>query len=741
MKCIFSLMVFFVGILFSQSVLYAQDYIYPEEEFIHDDYLSDEDILGDILQDKGLEKEAVENDLTYYKKDFRSDSGRIIFIGENPGDRFGYTIANAGDVNNDGKNDLIVSAPYYNSITGRVYIFFGTENPPDSIYASGANVTIDGEYQYSQFGFSVSSVGDLNNDGVDDIIVGCIDKHIYIFHGGSNLTGNINASQVNTRIYNPLKNDCISSAGDFNNDGHNDIAIGSQYYNGSNGAVFIFFGGPDFYYYSNSDIYNANVIINGDSSITRKLGISISGEHDINGDGIDDLLVSSNTDSLGRAFVFYGKDNVSDLISVLNADVIVYSDNSDAYLGSSVAITGDVNGDKFSDFMIGPYVFFGDSILSDSLNTADADFKITELYGECFVSGAGDLNNDGKNDIVIGQKNNIWGCIFLGRDVFPDAMEALDADMIIYWDQSTLWNLTLCSAGDFNGDDVPDVAVSITYSNRTSTVYLFTKFISDTEPPEIILSPITSNTEDSVLISWITDELSDSRVQYGETTDYGNTTMDSSIAMTHNVVINNFDPVTEWHYKVGYADIKGNGPVWSGDFTFKTSAATTDLHDFTIMGENDNDQLRYMTKGDINCDGKDDIIFTSYNYDSGKGRVYVFFSKPNYSGVIDASEANIIIDGENQGDLFGVRVITGDVNGDGFPDLIISSFYYNNNAGKIYIFFGRSGFSGTYSASSADVVIEGEIPKGYFGFFIYNTDLDNDNIDDIIINDDTAKSL
>jgi len=91
----------------------------------------------------------------------------VTMEGEYANALFGRSVACAGDINEDTYNDLIVGAYQYNSNKGRVYIYYtglGMDGTPE--------ITIDGQTSGERFGISVDSAGDVNNDGYDDIIVG-----------------------------------------------------------------------------------------------------------------------------------------------------------------------------------------------------------------------------------------------------------------------------------------------------------------------------------------------------------------------------------------------------------------------------------------------------------------------------------------------------------------------------------------------------------------------------------------
>ncbi len=112
------------------------------------------------------------------------------FLGATNGDYFGYVVSNAGDVNNDGIDDIIVGAPFYGSYQGRAYIYYGG-SPLDS----GPDVTLIGENNNDTFGWSVAAAGDVNNDGIVDIIVGAVGYNsstgrAYIYYGGDGAIDN-----------------------------------------------------------------------------------------------------------------------------------------------------------------------------------------------------------------------------------------------------------------------------------------------------------------------------------------------------------------------------------------------------------------------------------------------------------------------------------------------------------------------------------------------------------------------
>ncbi len=103
--------------------------------------------------------------------DYAASNANVTITGSAQGDRFGWDVAGDSDFNKDGFMDIIVSAPGNNQ-TGSVYLFFGNGNMPTTLQTTDANITFIGESIGGEFGFAISGAGDMNNDGYDDVIVG-----------------------------------------------------------------------------------------------------------------------------------------------------------------------------------------------------------------------------------------------------------------------------------------------------------------------------------------------------------------------------------------------------------------------------------------------------------------------------------------------------------------------------------------------------------------------------------------
>ena len=166
-----------------------------------------------------------------------------IYNGQETESYYGTSVASAGDVNGDGYSDIIVGAYGYNSNTGRAYIYYGGLIPhytPD--------IVLNGESSTdSKFGFSVSTAGDVNGDGYSDVIVGASyynsnTGRAYIYYGGVSMNNVADVIMTGEAINNYFAWS-VSNAGDVNGDGYSDIITGAYGYSSNTGRAYIYYGG------------------------------------------------------------------------------------------------------------------------------------------------------------------------------------------------------------------------------------------------------------------------------------------------------------------------------------------------------------------------------------------------------------------------------------------------------------------------------------------------------------------
>ena len=398
---------------------------------------------------------------------------RKIFNGQGAGDQFGVSVSSAGDVNGDGYSDVIIGAKGYSSNTGRAYIFFGGLN-----MNTVANIIMTGEAAGDLFGVSVSSAGDVNSDGYSDVIVGSQGSNsstgkACLFFGGISMDSIADVTMISGATNNFLG--CsVSTAGDINDDGFDDVIVGSfGYYNGGNlGQARIYLGGI-----SMDSVFDLSV----QGGVTGFFfGFSVSTAGDVNGDGYDDVIigrygVNSNT---GTALIFFGGAPMNNA-----PDIFLPGESTNNYAGYSVSEAGDVNGDGFSDVIVGAYgygsdqgrayIYFGGA----SMNNI-SDVTITgEAAGDRFgnsVSGAGDVNGDGYSDVIVGASGYSANT---GRTYvyYGGASMNNTADMTMTGETpGDKFGSSVSSAGDVNGDGYSDVIAGAEgYSSNTGRAYIY----------------------------------------------------------------------------------------------------------------------------------------------------------------------------------------------------------------------------------------------------------------------------
>ncbi len=370
--------------------------------------------------------------------------------------KLGSSVSNAGDMNGDGLDDIIIGAPFANNErftslgTGSSYIVFGRDSGFDAAVnlsnLDGNNgFRVDGIGEFDMIGLSVSNAGDVNGDGFDDVIIGGpnIDPHDTLYDGGasyvvfgkssgfdavmdgSKLDGS-NGFLINGMSELDHAGGIVSSAGDINNDGFDDLLV-----NVGNSLCVVFGKDSDFdaaFDLSSLDGTNG-FIIEGGGGIYLADNVSAG---DINGDGFDDVIVgaeSNNGSSLGSCNVIFGRasgfEAALDLSSLngINGFRII-GENVGDFFGTSVSSAGDVNGDGFEDVIVGAsnadpsgdksgvsYVVFGkasgfEATMNISDLASEAGFRLdgeNEFdFSGSSVSGAGDVNNDGYDDLIVG---------------------------------------------------------------------------------------------------------------------------------------------------------------------------------------------------------------------------------------------------------------------------------------------------------------------------------------------------
>ena len=471
--------------------------------------------------------------------DLGRSSGFTIF-GKNGGDRLGISVGSAGDVNGDGIDDFILGAHRVSSgsifTAGAAYIVYGkTSSFPvffDLDTLDGTNgFKVEGALSEDSLGISVSKAGDVNGDGIADLLASAPLSNglgaTYVVFGKTGSTSptlnvatldGTNGFKIQGSSTLDQASHVSSTAGDINGDGVDDILIGISSAYGSidsrSGAAYVIYGHKSAPFTSVVDISALNGTdgfkIKGENT-NDQFGTSVSTAGDINGDGFDDLLIGAPSalhidNTYGASYVIFGKSAA--FSSTVEASTLdgktgfkIYALNRDDQLGYSVSTAGDMNGDGLSDILLGSpegssdgrtpgsaYVIFG------KRKGYTPTFDLAKLNGTngftlkgeniadgagASVASAGDFNGDGYDDILVGAPNsrtngNGSGTSYLlfGRPSgFSSTLQLSKINgttgFKFLGTNGSSSGSSLSSAGDINNDGFTDLLIGAPFASLT----------------------------------------------------------------------------------------------------------------------------------------------------------------------------------------------------------------------------------------------------------------------------------
>ena len=433
------------------------------------------------------------------------------FIGEEAEDAAGSWVAPAGDVDGDGLGDILIGSPNSDEgamNAGKAYLIFGASLSAENLDLSEADFTFIGEDIEDFAGLAVASAGDVDGDGFDDILISS-----RVNDDGGNDTGKtylilassldstnpvINLAAADYKFVGVTPYDVsgwsIASAGDVDGDGLDDIMISAKrardWIENDVGKVYLILG-ASLGDVSTMSLADADYVFIGEDT-DDWAGSSLSSAGDVDGDGLADLLIGADGndhggDWSGKVYLVLGGslDWTNSELNLENADYEFIGDEFD-HAGSSVASAGDVDGDGLADILIGAdgdydggfhagktYLVLGASLGPTTMSLPSVDYAFVgdevDLAGSS-VASAGDVDEDGLDDILIGAPGNSEGGYAAGKIYLVlgaslgniDVLSLTEADHGLVGEAATgLTGSSVSGAGDVNGDGIYDVLIGI----------------------------------------------------------------------------------------------------------------------------------------------------------------------------------------------------------------------------------------------------------------------------------------
>jgi len=668
---------------------------------------------------------------------------------------FGVSVGTAGDVNGDGYSDVIVGAPSYDNgqtDEGATFVWYGSNTGLGANgTAANADWTAESDQDTANFGMVVGTAGDVNGDGYAEVLAGADwydngetnEGRVYGYYGsdsGPSLTPNWIAEGNQTDAW---FGNSLGTAGDVNGDGYADVIVGAWLYDegeSDEGLALVWYGSA--------------LGLGGYADWTGEsdqpgawLGISVSTAGDVNKDGYSDIIIGADGYDNGQvdegaAFVWQGSaSGLGPPGTPTNATWMAEGNQAGAQLGGSVSTAGDVNGDGYADIIVGAYLYDNGqtdegrvfawhgsaSGLGATGTPANADWTAesnqagSQFGASASASTAGDINGDGYSDIIVGADTYdngqtdegevfVWhgSASGLGATGTPtNAVWFLESNQVDAW-----LGISVSTAGDVNGDGYADLLLGASRYDSGEVDEGFA-FLYLGAAGSASLSP-----------NWVT-ESNQANAYYG-----------TSVGTAGDVNGDGYADVLvgAYPYDNGQTD-EGRAFLYYGSATGLSTTAN-----WTAESNQNGGQLGTAvgTAGDVNGDGYADVILGAFTYDNGQtdeGVAFVWYGSATGLGA-NGTPANADWSAEsNQASAqFSISAgPAGDVNGDGFADVIVGAVYYDNgqtNEGRAYVYHG----SATGLNASPDWMAEGNADNAEFGLSSGTAgDVNGDGYSDVIV--------
>lgn len=703
------------------------------------------------------------------------------------GGDFGWSVASAGDLNGDGYSDVAVgawSASSGQAGEGLVYVYYGSS----SGIPAAPNVTLQEDQVSANFGWSVDGAGDVNGDGYSDLLVGATtwenniatDKEgaTFVYHGSAAGLSTVPAVILQSNATNQYMGYSVAGLGDINGDGYSDVGTGGHLAargQSNEGVVWIFLG-------SAAGVNPVPRHILEQNQGAAQFGGSVSGAGDVNGDGYNDVIIGAhkydlapcttppfNTCDDGAIFVYHGSANAlgagANPAYTTRFNTAGYS----VQTGWAVSTAGDVNGDGYSDVIVGDWrddvggplvegialIYHGSAagvvtVPATILQNNQADSR----FGRS-VSTAGDVNGDGYADVIVGspiftngQSQEGAAFLYLGSPagIASSAFIRIESDMI-----NNQLGESVSTAGDVNGDGYSDLIIGMPnsggglariYHGGTYNVSPTPSFTRASGLANAHLGWSVANAGDvngdgySDAIFGAPDATSDQANEGLAYVHYGSATGLSAgpnVVLQSNVANAGFGRSVASAGDVngdGYADVIIGAPTSGGTgraYVYRGSPAGIVTTPIIVLNGTAGSLFgsSVFKAGDVNADGYSEVVIGA----PGINTAYIHLG--SMAGLDPAVHATLT---GVAGSSFGASVGTaGDVNGDGYSDVIVGAPDFSNPSvqeGAIYVYHG----SETGISPPASWFNESNIANSRFGCSVAGaSDINGDGYYEIIV--------